>query len=206
MTVACEKRTGSVRLPARASPRRSGISLTYRISATSSATGIDATNGSQRQRAAGLDDVRPEQHERPEAERDRDLAEPAIDELERRRRVAEADDEPDDADDEQRRRAVGREQDEPDQPGQDVEHGRERRHLAQAHEPVLDDARAAAELGRRDVRVVGALDGVEDVVGDVQPELDEARPDDREQRRDQVERAVARGDEDAEQRPARSSR
>ena len=46
MTVAFEKRTGSVRLPARASPRRSGISLTYRISATRSAIGIDATNGS----------------------------------------------------------------------------------------------------------------------------------------------------------------
>ena len=46
----------------------------------------------------------------------------------------------------------------PISPAGDVEDGRERRHLAQRHEPVLDDPRAAAELGRRDVRVVGALD------------------------------------------------
>ena len=38
---------------------------------------------------------------------------------------------------------------------------------------------------------------VEDVVGDVEPELDEARADDRQQRGDQVERPVARGDQDA---------
>ena len=55
------------------------------------------------------------------------------------------------------------------------------------------------ELGRRDVRVVGAGHRVEDVVRDVEPELDEARADDRQQRRDQVERAVRRGDQDAEQ-------
>ncbi len=46
MTARGEKRTGRVRLPARASDRRSGISLTYRISATSSAIGIDAAIGS----------------------------------------------------------------------------------------------------------------------------------------------------------------
>ena len=67
--------------------------------------------------------------------------------------------------------------------GQDVEHRRERRHLAQRHEAVLDDPRAAAELGRRDVGVVGALDGIEDVVGDVEPELDERRADDRQRPR-----------------------
>ena len=63
--------------------------------------------------------------------------------------------------------------------GQDVEQRASPGHLAQRHEPVLDDPRAAAELGRGDVRVVGALDGVEDVVRDVEPELDERRADDR---------------------------
>ena len=38
---------GASACPAWASPRRSGISLTYRIRATSRATGIDAANGSQ---------------------------------------------------------------------------------------------------------------------------------------------------------------
>ena len=60
--------------------------------------------------------------------------------------------------------------------------------------------------GRRDVRVVGALGRVEDVVGDVEAELDEARADDRQDRREQVERSGDRGDRDAEQRPGRSSR
>ena len=49
-----------------------------------------------------------------------------------------------------------------------VEDGRQGRHLTERHEPVLDDPRAATELGRRDVRVVGALDGVEHVVGHVE--------------------------------------
>ncbi len=150
------------------------------------------------ERPAGLDDVGTQQHEWPEADRDGDLAESAIDELERRRRIAEAHDEPDDADDQQRGRPMGRQQDEPDDPGQDVEHGRQRRHLAQADEPVLDDPRTATELCRRDVRIVGALDGIEDVVGDVEPELDEGRPDDGQHGRDEVERAVAGGDEDAQ--------
>ena len=102
------------------------------------------------------------------------------------------------ADDEQRGRPVGRQQDQPDRPGGEVADGRERRHPAEAHEPVLDDPRAAAELGRRDVRVVGARTGVEDVVGDVEPELDERRADDRQQRGDEVERPVRRGDQDAQ--------
>ena len=50
MTARGQNRTGSVRLPACASPRRSGISLTYRMSATSRATGIEATNGSHAKR------------------------------------------------------------------------------------------------------------------------------------------------------------
>ena len=50
----------------------------------------------------------------------------------------------------------------------------------------------------RHVRVVGALDRIEHVVRDVQPELDERRADDGERRRHEIERAVARGDEDAE--------
>ena len=50
----------------------------------------------------------------------------------------------------------------------------------------------------RDVGVVGALDGVEDVVRDVEPELDERGADDRQQRGDEVERAVRRGDQDAQ--------
>ena len=77
--------------------------------------------------------------------------------------------------DEQRRRAAEREQHEPDDGGGDVEGRRQPGHLPERHEAVLDDPRAAAELGRRDVRVVGALDRVEDVVRDVQPELDERR-------------------------------
>ena len=39
---------------------------------------------------------------------------------------------------------------------------------------------------------------VEDVVGGVEPELDEARADDRQERRDRVEEAVRRGDQDAQ--------
>ena len=66
----------------------------------------------------------------------------------------------------------------PMSPASDVEHRREAGHLAERHEAVLDDPRAAAELGRGDVGVVGALGGVEDVVRDVQPELDERRADD----------------------------
>ena len=50
----------------------------------------------------------------------------------------------------------------------------------------------------RDVRVVGALGGVEDVVGDVEPELDERRAEDRQERGDGVEEVVARGDGDAD--------
>ena len=105
-------------MPARASPRRSGISLTYRISATSRAIGMRRDERLPGQRAAGLHDVRAQQHQRSETDRDGDLAEAAIDELQRRRGVAEADDEPDHADDQQRRRAVGREQDQPDDAGE----------------------------------------------------------------------------------------
>ena len=50
----------------------------------------------------------------------------------------------------------------------------------------------------RDVRVVGALGRVEDVVGDVEPELDEGRAEDRQERGDRVEEVVARGDGDAD--------
>ena len=53
-------------------------------------------------------------------------------------------------------------------------------------------------LRRRDVGVVGALGRVEDVVAHVDRELDEACPDDREDRGEEVEGAVARGDHDAE--------
>ena len=186
-------------MPARASPRRSGISLTYRIERHEQGHRDRGREGLPRERPAGLDHVGAEQHHRPEAQRDRDLAEPPIDELERRRGVADRHDEPDDADDEQRGRAPGREQHEPDHPGQDVEHRGQSGHLAQRHEAVLDDPRAAAELGRRDVRVVGALDGVEDVVRDVQPELDERGADHGQRRSDQVERAVAGRDQDAQQ-------
>ena len=94
----------------------------------------------------------------------------------------------------------------PSSAGDDVEHRRQRGHLAERHEPVLDDPRAAAELRRRDVRVVGALDRVEDVVGDVQPELDERRTDRRSATAvTRSNAAVARRDQDAEEDRARSS-
>ena len=59
--------------------------------------------------------------------------------------------------------------------------------------------RERRELGRRHIRVVGTGHRVEHVVRDVEPELDEARTDDRQDRRDEVERAMRRRDQDAEQ-------
>ena len=120
----------------------------------SRATGIDATNGSHAS-ARRLHDVRAQHHERPEAERHRELAQPAIDQLQRRRGVASADEEADDPDHQQRRRAVGRSRTSPTTPAARRRSSRAR-HLAQAHEAVLDHPRAARELRGRDVRVVGA--------------------------------------------------
>ena len=77
--------------------------------------------------------------------------------------------------------------------------GRQQRHAAHAEQAVLQHPRAAAEHGRRGVGVVGALDGVEDVVGHVQAHLHQARGDDGDQRGRRVEEAGPGGDGDPQQ-------
>ena len=97
--------TGSVRFPASASPSRSGISFTYRMSATRIAIGMRRRDGLDGDRAAGLDDVGSEQHQRAEPDRGRQLTQATVDELQRRRRVPDRQHDAEHADDEERRRA-----------------------------------------------------------------------------------------------------
>ena len=156
--------------------------------------------------AAGLDSIGPEQHHRPESDRGGDLAEAAIDELDRRHRVEDADEEADRGDGHEGRRASHRQERKTEQRRHAVARGREQAHVPHGEQTVLDDPAAAAELRGSGVGVIGALESVEDVVRDVEAEVDEGGGHDRYRGGREVEEARSGGDGDPQQHRRESRR
>ena len=139
-----------------------------------------------------------QEHHRPKADGRGDLPHPAIHELDRRHGVAKAYEQAQGVDRHQGGRASHDQQGEPQRGRDPVAAGRQERHLADRYQCVLQDSRPAAELGRRGVGIVGALERVEDVVRHVQAEVDGAGSHEGDQRRHGVEEAGSRGHGESE--------